>query len=395
MRRSAPAAANNIWGRHPFFFEPEGEHSAQSGALGAALTGGQYVSNASSSQGILYGIELHYVTVGKKVGGFVLQVAARSVSKHSLNVMAGHDDVYALLQSGYTILFGSNPQEAADLAAIAYKISATSLIPVANVMDGFVTSHVMSEVMMPEDDLLRRFVGDPTDRIMCPTVAQEMLFGAKGRVFQLKRYLDRHSADIEADDAAKLIKFLDANADAVEADNAGDLVKKTLSHLPEELHAQWRRQWVNAYQKGTRQRVPAQVDVDNPGLTGGVQNQPDFQAGSVDHRTHFVRDVPQFAREAMAEYSALTGRFYAPIKTFECDDAETVVDRPRLGHRRRRGGCRLSAPPGQEGRRDVDQDAPALPGGRSGGRAEGQAGSDGAGALRRHGADQRSSIRRW
>ncbi len=75
----------NVWGKHPFFFEPEGEHSAQSGALGAALTGGQYVSNASSSQGILYAMESHFVTVGKKVGGFVLQVAARVVSKHSLN----------------------------------------------------------------------------------------------------------------------------------------------------------------------------------------------------------------------------------------------------------------------------------------------------------------------
>ena len=111
----------NVWGKHPFFFEPEGEHSAQSGALGAALTGGKFVSNASSSQGILYGMESHYVTVGKRVGGFVLQVAARVVSKHSLNVMAGHDDVYALLQSGYTILFGSNAQEAADLAAISYR----------------------------------------------------------------------------------------------------------------------------------------------------------------------------------------------------------------------------------------------------------------------------------
>ncbi|MGL5248429.1 MAG: hypothetical protein ACRC8U_09565, partial [Brooklawnia sp.] len=133
----------NVWGKHPFFFEPEGEHSAQSGALGAALTGGQFISNASSSQGILYAMESHYVTVGKKTGGFVLQVAARVVSKHSLNVMAGHDDVYALLSAGYTILFGSNPQEAADLAAISYRSSALSLIPVANAMDGFSTSHML------------------------------------------------------------------------------------------------------------------------------------------------------------------------------------------------------------------------------------------------------------
>ncbi|MGB1694553.1 MAG: hypothetical protein ACPHKR_10950, partial [bacterium] len=116
----------NVWDRRPFFFEPEGEHSAQSGAMGAALTGGKYISNASSSQGILYGLESHFVTAGKKIGGFVLQIAARVVSRNSLNVMAGHDDVYALLPSGYTIFFGSNPQEAADLAAIAYRSSSLS-----------------------------------------------------------------------------------------------------------------------------------------------------------------------------------------------------------------------------------------------------------------------------
>ncbi|MGC9953065.1 MAG: 2-oxoacid:acceptor oxidoreductase family protein [Rhizomicrobium sp.] len=315
----------NVWGKHPFFFEPEGEHSAQSGALGAALTGGKYISNASSSQGILYGLESHYVTVGKKVGGFVLQIAARVVSKHSLNVMAGHDDVYALLQSGYTILFGSNSQEAADLAAISYKLSALSLIPVANAMDGFVTSHMLSEALMPEPELLREFLGDPAGRIKCPTVAQEMLFGAKGRVFQLKQYIAKHQNDLAPGDLKTVRTFLDENADAVEKDNEGALIERTIKWFPEELRGQWRRQWLNAYEKGTRQRVPALVDVHNPGLTGPVQNQPDFQAGSADHRTHFVNAIPQFAREVMQEYSALTGRTYGPIKTFMCDDAETVM----------------------------------------------------------------------
>ena len=315
----------NVWDKHPFFFEPEGEHSAQSGALGAALTGGKYVSNASSSQGILYGLESHYVTVGKKVGGFVLHVAARVVSKHSLNVMAGHDDVYALLQSGYTILFGSNPQEAADLAAISYKLSALSLIPVANAMDGFATSHMLSEALMPEPELLRDFLGDPASRIKCPTVAQEMLFGAKGRVFQLRRYLTLHENDLVPSDLKKLKALLDEAAGDIERDNEGALIERTLAWIPEELRGQWRRQWINAHEKGTRQLVPALVDVHNPGLTGGVQNQPDFQAGSVDHRTHFVSEVPRFARQVMQEFAALTGREYGPIKTFMCDDAETVL----------------------------------------------------------------------
>ncbi len=315
----------NIWGRHPFFFSPEGEHSAQSGALGASLTGGQFISNASSSQGILYGLESHYVTVGKKVGGFVLQVAARVVSKHSLNVMAGHDDVYALLSSGYTILFGANPQEAADLAAISYRVSSLALFPVANAMDGFATSHMLSEALLPESELLKEYLGDPGGRIKAPTLAQEMVFGSKGRVFQLQNYLSRHKAEIEPANLALAQSYLAANAAAIEKDNDGALVAKTFGWMPRELHGPWRRQWQNAHEKGTRQRVPALVDSHNPGLTGAVQNQPDFQAGAVDHRTHFANAVPGFVRQAMDEYAELTGRRYSPVHTFMCDDAETVM----------------------------------------------------------------------
>jgi len=315
----------NVFGQHPFFFETEGEHSAQSGALGAALTGGQFISNASSSQGILYAMESHFVTVGKKIGGFVLQVAARVVSKHSLNVMAGHDDVYALLPSGYTVLFGSNPQEAADLAAISYRASALSLIPVANAMDGFATSHVMSEARLPEPELLREYLGDPSGRIPSPTVAQEMLFGAKGRVFQLNTYLDRHSDDFAAEDVAALRAYLESTAEKVEQDNAGDLVDETTAWVPAELHGQWRRQWIGAWEKGTRQLVPALVDLHNPGVTGPVQNQPDFQAGAVDHRTHFANAVPRLVRQAMEEYSALSGRSYTPVHTYDCDDADYIM----------------------------------------------------------------------
>ncbi|MDR3068513.1 MAG: 2-oxoacid:acceptor oxidoreductase family protein, partial [Cellulomonas sp.] len=315
----------NVWGRHPFFVETEGEHSAQSGALGAALTGGAFISNASSSQGILYGLESHYVTAGKKIGGFVLQVAARVVSKHALNVMAGHDDVYALLPAGYTILFGSDPQEAADLAAISYKVSALSLIPVANAMDGFATSHVMSEMLLPEPELLRRYLGDPAGRIPSPTVAQEILFGAKGRVFQLGQYVTRHAAELVETDRQALTEYLTQNADKIEADAAGDLVDSTIAWLPDDLHASWRRAWTNAWDKGTRQLVPALVDPNNPGLTGPVQNQPDFQAGAADHRTHFASAVPGIVRQAMAEYAELTGRAYAPVQTYDTADADVVV----------------------------------------------------------------------
>ncbi|HXZ17910.1 MAG TPA: 2-oxoacid:acceptor oxidoreductase family protein, partial [Roseiarcus sp.] len=174
-------------------------------------------------------------------------------------------------------------------------------------------------------ELLREFLGDPSSRIKCPTVAQEVLFGAKGRAFQLRQYLVRVGDGFAGDDLRKLRDFITVNEAAIEKDNAGALVAETLDWLPEELKPRWRRQWLNAPEKGTRQLVPALVDVHNPGLTGGVQNQPDFQAGSVDHRTHFVSEVPRIAREVMKEYSALTGREYGPIKAYRCDDAEYVM----------------------------------------------------------------------
>ena len=315
----------NVWGKHPFFVEAEGEHSAQSGALGAALTGGNFVSNASSSQGILYGLESHYVTAGKKIGGFVLQVSARVVSRSALNVMAGHDDVYSLLPAKYTILFGSNPQEAADLAAIAYRTSSLTLIPVANAMDGFATSHVMSEILLPEPELLKGYLGDPESRIPCPTVAQEVLFGAKGRVDYLSKWLDIHNESFTAEQLTALRTLLARNADAIEADNAAALVVNTEAYVPEGLRGAWRRAWKGAWQKGTRQLVPAIVDPNNPGLTGGVENQPDFQAGAADHRTHFASAVPHLVRQAMKEYGELTGRAYAPVQRYGAEDADLML----------------------------------------------------------------------
>ena len=315
----------NVWGRRPFFFEPEGEHSAQSGAMGAALTGGKYISNASSSQGILYGLESHFVTAGKKIGGFVLQIAARVVSRNSLNVMAGHDDVYALLPSGYTILFGSNPQEAADLAAIAYRSSTLALIPAANAMDGFSTSHMQSEVRLPEPEMLKHFLGDPRDRIQCPSVAQEILFGARGRFWQLKHFLEHHSLEFEALAFKELNIFLGENELQLEQDSEETLLETTLQWVPLELQGNWKRQWIHAHRKGSRQRVPALVDPHSPGLTGGVQNQPDFQAGIADHITHFASEVPRFVVQAMKEYTALTGREYRPVQTAWTDDAEWVL----------------------------------------------------------------------
>ena len=51
--------------------------------------------------------------------------------------------------------------------------------------------------------------------------------------------------------------FLDAHAETIEKDNTASIINDTLNWIPVELQGQWKRQWMNAFEKGTRQLVPS------------------------------------------------------------------------------------------------------------------------------------------
>ena len=53
------------------------------------------MANFSSGQGIAYMHESLYAATGKRLT-YVLNVAARAMTKHALNVHAGHDDYHAV-----------------------------------------------------------------------------------------------------------------------------------------------------------------------------------------------------------------------------------------------------------------------------------------------------------
>ncbi len=165
----------NAWGKPLTAIETEGEHAAQGGAIAMSVTGKRTV-NFTSGQGIVYGIEQYYHAPGK-LSTLVLEVGARALTKHALNVHAGHDDVMAALDTGWVILFAKDAQQAADQAIIGRKVAELALNPVMNVMDGFLTTHLERTFFMPEAGLIRDFLGDADDIIDCPTDAQEIIFG--------------------------------------------------------------------------------------------------------------------------------------------------------------------------------------------------------------------------
>ena len=165
----------NVFGGSKLAVECEGEHAAQGGAIAYSVTGRRSV-NFTSGQGIVYGVEQYYHAPGK-LSTMVLEVAARALTKHALNVHCGHDDIYAALDTGWIMLFGKDAQQAADQAVILRKVTELALTPGMNIQDGFLTSHLDRTFLKHEAELLRFYLGAPDDIIDCPTETQRVLFG--------------------------------------------------------------------------------------------------------------------------------------------------------------------------------------------------------------------------
>ena len=169
----------NAFGDQFFAIETEGEHAAQGGAIAASVTGKRAV-NFTSGQGVVYGVEQYYHAPGK-LSTMVLQVGARALTKHALNVHCGHDDIYAAMDTGWIMLFAKDAQQAADQSMILRRVTELALNPGMNIQDGFLTTHLERTFYRPEPGLVREFLGHPADEIPCPTAAQRELFGPTRR----------------------------------------------------------------------------------------------------------------------------------------------------------------------------------------------------------------------
>lgn len=149
----------NLWGEPLFFLEPESEHSSASACEGFALAGGR-VSNFTSGQGLVLMKEVLYTIAGKRLPA-VFHIGARALTSQALNVHTGHDDVMAVADVGWGMLFAKNAQDVADLALIARRVAEEGETPFMTVQDGFLTTHTIENLLLPEPELMKEFIGDP------------------------------------------------------------------------------------------------------------------------------------------------------------------------------------------------------------------------------------------
>lgn len=248
---AAAAGHRNLSGRRLVFIEPEGEHAAAAVTAGLSMTGLR-AANFSSGQGIAYMHESLYAAVGKRLT-YVLNVGARAMTKANLNVHAGHDDYHCMDDTGFFQLFACNAQHAADLNLIAHRIAELALTPGAIAQDGFLTTHLIESLMLPERALIESFLGRPDDMIDTPTAAQQLIYG------------DR------------------------------------------------------------RRRIPLLWDVDNPLMSGLVQNQDAYMQSVAAQRPFFFEHLPELTDRAFEEFRALTGRAYARVMGYRTEDADYLL----------------------------------------------------------------------
>ncbi len=169
----------NISGRPLIFVEPEGEHAAAAVTAGLSMTGLR-ATNFSSGQGIAYMHESLYAAAGKRLT-YVLNMGCRAMTKATLNVHAGHDDYHCIDDAGFFQLFGKSGQEVCDLNIISHRVAELALTPGICAQDGFLTTHLIESLMLPEREMIAEFLGRPDDIIDTPTPAQRILFGPRRR----------------------------------------------------------------------------------------------------------------------------------------------------------------------------------------------------------------------
>jgi len=135
----------------------ESEHSMLTAAAAAAATGVR-VFTATSSQGLLYAMEMVFAVPGWRAP-FVMVNVSRAVAT-PITLEPDHTDVLAARDSGFLQIHCATCQEVLDSVLIAYRLAehpAVRLPAIVN-LDGFTLSFTREPVEIPSAEAARAFL---------------------------------------------------------------------------------------------------------------------------------------------------------------------------------------------------------------------------------------------
>ena len=137
----------------------ESEHSMIT-AAGSAAASGVRVFSATSSQGLLYGMEMIFTVAGWRAP-FVLINVSRGLAS-PITLEPDHNDIMAARDSGFLQIHCSTCQEVLDSTLIAYRLAEDTRVrlPVIVNLDGFYLSFTREPVTLPDEKTAAEYVGE-------------------------------------------------------------------------------------------------------------------------------------------------------------------------------------------------------------------------------------------
>lgn len=137
----------------------ESEHSMIT-AAGSAASSGVRVFTATSSQGLLYGMEMIYTVAGWRTP-FVMVNVSRGLAS-PITLESDHNDIMAARDSGFLQIHCSTCQEIVDSVLMAYRLAEHKEIRVPAIvnLDGFYLSFTREPVELPDADKAAAFTGE-------------------------------------------------------------------------------------------------------------------------------------------------------------------------------------------------------------------------------------------
>lgn len=206
----------------------ESEHSMITAAGSAAATGVR-VFSATSSQGLLYGMEMLYTVAGWRVP-FVLVNVSRGLSA-PITLESDHNDIMAARDCGFLQIHCTTCQEVLDSTLIAYRLAEHHAVrlPVIVNLDGFYLSFTREPVELPTPEATAKFVGkfDPENfrfRASAPTSqAVAVLGGTPYSYFRYEIHLAaQQGLKVYDEVAAEFAEQFGRNHEAIEAYRCDD-----------------------------------------------------------------------------------------------------------------------------------------------------------------------------
>lgn len=137
------------------FINVESEFAAMSVSIGASAAGARAYT-ATASQGLLFMMEAVYNASGLGLP-IVMTLANRTIGG-PINIWNDHSDAMSVRDTGWIQLFAETNQEAVDLHVQAFVIAERLSLPVMVCMDGFILTHAIEGIDVPEQDAVDAFL---------------------------------------------------------------------------------------------------------------------------------------------------------------------------------------------------------------------------------------------